>query len=323
MTIVKTEGRDSHTVRPCELQSGIALPVSVLRESGYLKPTVLCDMYSPPLSPHRATPSSDLELTPHPSPPITPRAHASVRVETNAHATDHDSILVTNTTSLQATSPIDLTAPKYEESYGFTTTESPHKLQSVHQEPVQNEQISDGSIALLVNISSRIDDLVKMVESVSVRVDLVETQMKTLHDVAAAQDHSISTDTRRVQKSVTSSSTIDTPHILQCKQSAHSHELVIDHTHTHTPLTHTPHYTHTSTFPSPPVSTPNVSASPNVFHSKQTAHSSFRTSQALSLHSTAPSTPVCRTCNVRVCSSFTPSPPGRGTSTNSQPAFQS
>ena len=286
ITIVKSEGTNSRATQSftSEVLSDNSHRFSVSGESSTFKPTALYDMYSPLLSPHQATPSSDLELTPRPSPPTTPQVHTSVGMETNAHTSD-DSTLVTNTTSVQATNLIDMATPKYLDDASLTTESSPNKSIRVDQETVvENKEISNGSVALLVNISSRINDLLKMVESVSARVDLVETQMKTLHDVTSAQDRIANTDTTHVQKSVTNSSNVDTPHILQCKQSAHSQQLIMDHTHAHTQLTYTPHRAYIS---SSPVSTYDVTASPSVSHTKQTTHS-----QPLSVHSTTPSTPV-------------------------------
>lgn len=321
VTVVKSNGRDSCATHPPTHEVQSSVTHSLREKSVALKPTVLYDMYSPPLSPHQqATPSSDLELTPHPSPPISPRAYTPARVE--AHAM-HDSTLGTKATSLQATNPIDLTTHTCADS--DATTESPNELPRVGQEMVQNEQILDGSVALLVNISSRIDDLVKKVELISARVDLVETQMKSVHDPTAAHYQDPSTDTTHSQNTVTGSSNIDTPHILECKQSAHSQEFNVDHTHIQTPLlTHTPHCAHTSPIPSPPVSTPNGIASP---HSKQTTRSSLRTSRSLSMHSTAPSTPVrkCGCVNYNNCYNYVYlfRLPGRGSPTNCQSTFQS
>ncbi len=292
-----------------------------------LQPIALHTMYDgPPVSTHQATPSSDLEMTPPPSPQVSLCTHTPERAKmnffnANSVVMDTQATHVTSprTTALYATIPnhtggaaltresprttaLYATIPNHTDGAALTrvsprttalyatipnhtdnaalTRESPQKQFETTKDVEQN---SNDSIAMLLTISSRIDDIVKTVESMSARVDLVETQLKMVessHNSTAVSSDQSTVTNNRAQIIIPESSNIDTPHIPQYKQSVQD----LTHCNTH----HTPY---TSQHTPPNLSPPKFPAN----------NPSLRTSPLLSIHnsSTVPSTPV---------SGFTPPP---------------
>ncbi|XP_064405040.1 uncharacterized protein LOC135350232 isoform X2 [Halichondria panicea] len=243
-----------------------------------LQPIALHTMYGGSVSTHQATPSSDLEMTPPPSPQVSLCTHTPERATVNSCNANS---VVMDTQATHVTSPRTTTLYTTTTNHAdgtALTREYPHQQFGTNQEVTNDvEQTSNDSIAMLLTISSRIDDIVRTVESMSARVDLVETQMKMIEssqNSTAVSDRSTVTS-NRAQNIIPQSSNIDTPHIPQYKQSV---QFPTDLTHCNTHHTpHTSHFTH-----SPPNLSPPYSPATHHDHS-------LRTSQPY--RSTPPSTP--------------------------------
>lgn len=309
MTIVRAERDSVHQSphQPTTLpQSDVLHTVNDMEQSGSLQPNTLHCMY-PPTS---ATPNSDLELTPQSSTGSIDTGNSSAQdlVHSIVDSNDHSSVTMdTQTTGITHTIDSSFMPPPICLPSGETSQER----EAITQKTVCDVQLStDKSIEVLLNISSRVDNLVRLVESMSARVDLVETQMKLIdsHSKSSTAQHGTckedlmsahsraNADTPRIpghtqHEECNDSEQSTLPHTQCC--TLHQTDSYTIHRHTHSP---TPHSTPTNTMTNHMLSSTSIATSKDPHHHQPPSltHSS-REYSPYPTHNT-PSTPVSSTC---------------------------
>lgn len=281
------------------------VPYNATKESGMLEPTTHHYRYTSPASPHVRGPSSDLELTPHPSPQHSqvsntvalPTKHLkNVNLTTpknTVHISTNTTTPVETHTNTSPLPPTHTSTPSPCSSIGSSSAESESEAENLAEDNpmvvVHDEREREGEqMSALLNISSRIDGLVRMVESMSARVDLVETHVKMVESMRTStltsQDQSTCTSTefRNTSAHLSSGRDKSTPH------SSPLHTLPPD---SHRYTTHSLHHT----------STTKSSSSPSEFTHTPSHYKDIlskphppqqTTPHSMSIHHSTPSTPV-------------------------------
>ena len=279
------------------------MPYNAAEESGMLEPTTHRYRYTSPTSSPVRGPSSDLELTPHPTPqhsqvsntltlPTKNLKNANLSTPVN---TSHISATPVQThTNMSPLPPPHTSTPSPCSSVGSSSTESESETENLAEDNpvvvVRDERGAEGEqMSVLLNISSRIDGLVRMVESMSARVDLVETHVKMVESMRTStltsQDQSTSTEFRDTSAHMSSGRDKSTSHsspLHTRPPDSHHHTTRSPH---HTSLTTTKSSSSSSKFTHTPSHYKDILSKPHPLQ-QTTPHS-------MSIHHSTPSTPVC------------------------------